>query len=64
MPVVWCGLVEQQSPHEQVNTLGLHVPDGKGLTLVSNSQKSIQILQMATRAAQSLAYQTPASFSI
>lgn len=41
-------MVEQQSPHEQVNTLGLHVPDGKGLTLVSNSQKSIQILQMAT----------------
>ena len=31
-----------------VNTLGLRVPARKGLTLVPNSQKSIQILQMAT----------------
>lgn len=31
-----------------VNTLGLRVPACKGLTLVPNSQKSIQILQMAT----------------
>jgi len=31
-----------------VNTTGLHVPARKGLTLVPNSQKLIQIFQMAT----------------
>lgn len=58
-----------------VNTLGLHVPARKGLTLLPISQKLIQILQMAIywpshhsarylELFKQLAYDTAASFTI